>query len=83
MNRRRSKKIYKPGTLITVQGTYCVFMVIGLKGKNELDSFNGINVVTGKPVIRCDGRARLATKKEQRLYWTFIKALIHEKEEQS
>lgn len=82
MKKRKSKKIYKAGTLITVQGTHCVFMVIGLKGKCELDSFNGINIVTGKPVVRCDGLARLATKKEQRMYWASIKRLIQSKEEE-
>lgn len=81
MNRRKSKKIYKAGTLITVQGTHCVFMVIGLKGKCELESFNGINIVTGKPVVRCDGLARIATKKEQRMYWASIKTLIQPKVE--
>ena len=77
MNRRKSKKLYAPGTLVTIKGTTCVFMSLGLKGKGELESFNGINIITGEPVTRCDGQARLATKKEQRWYWLSIKKLIY------
>ena len=82
MNRRKNKKLYAPGTLVTIKGKHCVFMSLGLRNKNSLDSFNGIDILTGKPVARCDGQARLATKKEQRLYWTYIRSLAIKKETQ-
>ena len=82
MKRRINKIVYVPGTLVTIKGTKCVFMSLGLRGNGFLDSFNGINLLTGNPVSRCDGQARLATKKEQRLYWTYIRSLAIKKETQ-
>ena len=82
MKRRINKIVYTPGTLVTIKGTKCVFMSLGLRGNGFLDSFNGINLLTGNPVSRCDGQARLATKKEQRLYWTYIRSLAIKKENQ-
>lgn len=73
MKRRKAKKMYKAGTLITVRGTSCIFMSLGFKGKNELDSFNGINIATGELIRRCDGIVRLATKREKAKYWEILK----------
>lgn len=79
MGKRKSKKQFKPGTLITVQGTRCVFMSLGLKGDNTIESMNGIDIITGKPVSRCDGKARLATKREQMWYWIALRHIIEKK----
>lgn len=78
MKRRKSKKMYAPGTLVAIQGTSCVFMSLGIRNENQLDSFNGIDLSTGKAVRRCDGIARPATRKESEKYWTCIKALAKE-----
>ena len=82
MKKRINKIVYAPGTLVTIKGTKCVFMSLGLRGNGFLDSFNGINLLTGNPVSRCDGQARLATKKEQKMYWMYIRTLVHKKDEQ-
>ena len=79
MKRRISKKKFSPGTLITVQGTNCVFMSLGMKSSCELDSFNGFDLNTGNPVVVCNGRARLATKKEMVKYWDVLKKFAKEK----
>ena len=76
MKRRKSKKLFKPGTLVTIQGTSCVFMSLGLKSACELDSFNGFDISNMKPVTRCDGKARLATKKECERYWMAMKKMV-------
>lgn len=76
MKRRRSKKTFAPGTLITVQGTSCVFMSLGMMSASELNSFNGFDMATGQPVTRCDGRVRLATRKECDRYWECLKDLL-------
>lgn len=77
---REAKKAYRPGTLITVEGTHCVFMSLGLKKNFKLDSFNGMDILTGEPVRRCDGTARPATKKESLLYWIHLRNFIKGKE---
>ena len=79
MKRRNSKKKFAPGTLITVQVTSCVFMSLGMKSSCELDSFNGFDLNTGNPVVVCNGRARLATKKEMVKYWDVLKKFAKEK----
>ena len=79
MKRRTSKKKFAPGTLITVQGTTWVFMSLGMKSPCELDSFNGFDLNTGNPVAVCNGRARLATKKERVKYWNVLKKFAKEK----
>lgn len=79
MKRRYSKKKFSPGTLITVQGTSCVFMSLGMKTPCELDSFNGFDLSTGNPVAVCNGRARLSTKKERTKYWNVLKNFVKEK----
>ena len=66
-------KLFEPGTLITIRGTSCVFMSVGVKTNNEIDTFNGFDILTGEPVTRCDGQARLATKKECTLYWSALR----------
>ena len=79
MKRRKSKKKFAPGTLITVQGTSCVFMSLGVKSPCELDSFNGFDLSTGNPVVVYSGRVRLATKKEVVKYWSILKKFAKEK----
>lgn len=79
MKRRKSKKVYTEGQLITVQGTSCVFMSLGLIGNNELNSFNGFDISTGRVVKRCDGKVRLATKKESKRYWLAMKFFLADK----
>ena len=73
MNRRKAKRMYKCGTLITVEGTGCVFMSLGLHGDGSVDSFNGVNIRTKELVSRCSGKGRVATKKECAAYWSVIK----------
>ena len=79
MKKRNSKKMFSPGTLITVQGTNCVFMSLGMKSSCELDSFNGFDLRTGNPVAVCNGMARLSTKKERVKYWGILKEFAKEK----
>jgi hypothetical protein len=74
MNNREAKKLMQHGTLFTVEGTSVVGMSLGYKGKGEIDSFNLIDVVEGIAVKRCDGKCRLATKRERMMYWA---ALTH------
>ena len=71
MKKSALKKIKRKGTLITIKGTNCVFMSLGVFG-NRVESFNGFNLKTMEPVRRCDGKARLATKAEQARYWTCL-----------
>lgn len=79
MKRRKAKKVYSEGQLVTVQGTSCVFMSLGLIGNNELNSFNGFDISTGCVVKRCDGKVRLATKKERKRYWLAMKFFLADK----
>lgn len=74
MNKRKAKKLMQHGTLFRVEGTSVVGMSLGYKDKGEIDSFNLIDVVKGVGVKRCDGKCRLATKKERMMYWA---ALTH------
>ena len=76
MKRRKAKKLCKCGTLLTIEGTGCVFMSLGLIGKNEINSFNGINIHTRELISRCDGKARVATKKECAIYWHVMKQYL-------
>ena len=66
-------KLFEPGTLVTIQGTSCVFMSVGVKTNKEIDTFHGFDILTGEPGTRCDGQARLATKKECTLYWSALR----------
>ena len=74
MKRRKAKKMCKCGTLIAVEGTGCVFMSLGVKGNGKIDSFNGVNIRKRELVARCEGKGRLATKKECAIYWSVMKA---------
>ena len=76
MNNKQRSKLKKAGTLITIKGTSCVFMVIGMKDKNTVDSFNGFDIKTGIAVQKCDGVCRLATKREQSAYWSCLRKFI-------
>ena len=73
MKRRKAKKLCKCGTLLTIEGTSCVFMSLGLVGKNTIDSFNGVDICKGELISRCDGKARVATRKECAMYWTVMR----------
>ena len=75
MKRRKSKKIFVPGTLITVRGTNCVFMSLGMKHSCELESFNGFDISTGHPVRRCDGGQ---ASKQPASFLIIRKFLIHD-----
>ncbi len=79
MNTRKAKKLYKAGTLFKVEGTHVVGMSLGYRSYNEIESFNLIDVVTGEPVARCDGKCRLATKREQDWYWAALRAIVNRK----
>ena len=79
MKRRKTKKKFAPGTLVAVHGTNCVFMSLGMKSACELESFNGFDISTGQPVRRCDGKVRLATKKECTRYWDALREIINGK----
>ena len=73
MNNRQRSKLKNHGTLITIKGTSCVFMVKGMKDRNTIDSFNGFYIKTGMVVKSCDGICRLATKREQSAYWSCLR----------
>ena len=73
MKIRKAKKLCKCGTLLTIEGTSCVFMSLGLIDKNRIDSFNGIDIRKREFISRCDGKARVATKKECAMYWSIMK----------
>ena len=75
--------MFRPGTLVTIKGTSCVFMSLGHKEgtKNELQSFNGMDIRCRVPVIRCDGEGRQATRREQAEYWKVMREVIRKKEE--
>ena len=74
MNNRKIKRILTAGTLFRVIGSNAVFMSLGglHPGSNSIRSFNGLDIKERKPVTRADGRCRLATKKEQKLYWSIM-----------
>jgi len=63
MKKRNYKRIYKPGTLMRIEGSNAVFMSLGLNPKNDrqIFSFNGIDIVERKTVKRADGKARRPT----------------------
>ena len=77
MKKRNYKRIFRPGTLMRIQGSNCVFMSLGLNPKNnrQIFSFNGMDIVERKPVTRTDGRARPANKWEQNTYWAVLKEI--------
>ena len=79
MNKRKAKKLFQHGTLFTVVGTHVVGMSMGYKDVNQIDSFNLIDIVKGEAVKRCDGRCRLATKREQAWYWIALRHIIDKK----
>lgn len=77
MNIRKVKKLFKPGTLFTVIGSNRVVgMSLGYKSPNEIRSFNLIDIVKGETVSRCNGKCRLATKREQAWYWMALAAKL-------
>lgn len=78
MKNRNYKRIYRPGTLMRIQGSNCVFMSLGLNPRNnkQIFSFYGIDIVERKAVTRADGRARPANKWEQNTYWAVMKEII-------
>lgn len=80
MKKRNYKRIFKPGTLMRIVGSDCVFMSLGLVPTNNrrINSFNGIDIVKRKFVTRADGRARPATKWEQNTYWAVLKEKLRE-----
>ena len=84
MKKRNYKRIYKPGTLMRIEGSNAVFMSLGLNPKNDrqIFSFNGIDIVERKTVKRADGKARPANKWEQETYWAVMKEVIAEQERQ-
>ncbi len=84
MKKRNYKRIYKPGTLMRIEGSNTVFMSLGLNPKNDrqIFSFNGIDIVERKTVKRADGKARPANKWEQTTYWAVMKEVIAEQERQ-
>ena len=73
MNGRKLKKACAAGNLIAVKGTQCVFMSLGIKNKNEVDSFNGIDISTGEFVRIKNGIMRPATNIEKKKYWDILK----------
>lgn len=78
MKKRNYKRIYKPGTLMRIEGSNAVFMSLGLNPKNDrqIFSFNGIDIVERKTVKRADGKARPANKWEQTTYWAVMKEVV-------
>lgn len=48
-------------------------MSLGLKNKNEVDSFNGIDISTGEFVRTKNGIMRPATNIEKKKYWDILK----------
>lgn len=76
MNKRKIKKTYAPGTLVTIVGTHYVFMSLGYDVNGGLRSFNGFNIITEKPVHNVSGKARLATKGERYHYWKIIRKIM-------
>ena len=81
MNTKKAKKLFKPGTLFTVVGSNRVVgMSLGYKKPNEINSFNLINIVTGEFIGSCDGKCRLATKREQAWYWAALSAKFNKDE---
>ena len=79
MKKRKAKKIFRPGTLFRVVGSKVVGMSLGYRKPNEIESFNLIDVVAGTPVKRCDGKCRLATKKERMMYWAALTYISQKK----
>ena len=73
MKIRKVKKLSKCGTLLTIEGSSCVFMSLGFMAGNRIDSFNGIDIRKREFISRCDGKARLATKRECKMYWSIMK----------
>ena len=76
MNKRKVKKLMKPGTLFRVEGTTVVGMSLGYKGTGKIDSFNLVDIAKGSSVNRCDGKCHQATKREQACYWKVLRNII-------
>ena len=79
MNNRKAKKMMQCGTIFRVEGSTVVGMSLGYKGKGEIDSFNLIDIVKNVTVKHCDGKCRLATRKERAMYWLALKHIIETK----
>lgn len=81
MNLRKLKKIARPGNVYVIIGAHTAFMSLGgfKRTKNGLEpiAINGIDLKYRKHVSRCDGRVRLATKKEAAAYWNIMKQITN------
>lgn len=81
MNLRKLKKIARPGNVYVIIGTHTAFMSLGgfKRTKNGFEpiSINGIDLKNKQLVYRCNGRVRLATKKEAAAYWSIMKQITN------
>jgi len=82
MKKRNYKRIYRPGTLIRVQGSDGVFMSLGLNPRDDKQIYvsNGIDIKERKAIKCASGRARPANKWEQQTYWAVMKEVIDKQE---
>lgn len=81
MDLRKLKKIARPGNVYVIIGAHTAFMSLGgfKRTQNGLEpiGINGIDLKNRKHVSRCDGRVRLATKKEAAVYWNIMKQITN------
>ena len=81
MDLRKLKKIARPGNVYVIIGKHTAFMSLGgfKRTQNGLEpiAINGIDLKHRKHVSRCDGRVRLATKKEAAAYWNIMKQITN------
>ena len=81
MDLRKLKKIARPGSVYVIIGTHTAFMSLGgfKRTQNGFEpiAINGIYLKHRKLVLRCDGRVRLATKKEEAAYWNIMKQITN------
>lgn len=81
MNLRKLKKIARPGNIYVIIGAHTAFMSLGgfKRTRNGLEpiAINGIDLKHRNIVPRCDGRVRLATKKEVAAYWNIMKQITN------
>ena len=81
MKVRKVKKLMSAGTLFTIVGTNYVGMSLGCDKHGLVSSFNIINIGTGVCCNNITGKARKASKIEQRAYWNAMRRIVETKEQ--
>ena len=79
MKVRKVKKLIPAGSLFAICGTNYVGMSLGCDKNGQVSSFNVINLGTGLCCNNISGKARKASKIEQRAYWNAMRRIVETK----